>query len=71
MENKDVKLEVSLKPGESKSICTCGHSKILPWCDDSHKEVNLREGTNYHSLKLEEAQDGTIYASSKNWKNKE
>ena len=66
-EQESLKLELKLKPGERCSICTCGHSKTLPLCDNSHREVNLREGTNYHSLKIEE-QDGKIYLSSTNWK---
>ena len=32
--------KVKLKAGEKCSFCTCGKSKNLPYCDDSHRKFN-------------------------------
>ena len=44
--------EVILEAGKQFSICTCGQSKNLPFCDSSHKKINEERGTSYHSLKI-------------------
>ena len=63
-------VEVILKAGKRYSFCTCGHSNKLPFCDDSHGQVNAERGTNYCSFKITPESDITIYVSSKNWKQK-
>jgi len=62
--------KVVLKAGQKCSICTCGHSKNLPYCDDSHKTVNEEKGTSYRSLKIWPQEDITLELLSKNWKDK-
>ena len=61
--------EIKLAPGETCSICTCGHSKELPFCDDTHKIINEQEDTEYKSLKINNPTDKEIIikASSSNW----
>ncbi len=66
-------LEVIRRPKQEVSMCTCGHSKTLPLCDDSHREINEQQGTNYKSFKLYNPSNETIidkvYCS--NWKKPE
>ena len=59
--------KVILKAGQKFSVCTCGHSKVLPLCDDTHKEINEEKGTSYRSLKIWPQEDITLDLSSKNW----
>ncbi|MEK6826738.1 MAG: CDGSH iron-sulfur domain-containing protein, partial [Nanoarchaeota archaeon] len=33
-------IEVKLKAGLTYSFCTCGASNKIPFCDDSHRQVN-------------------------------
>ena len=60
--------EVVMKAGRRYKLCTCGESKILPFCDDSHRQLNEDKETNYHSIKIFPKEDTTIYVTSKNWK---
>ena len=66
-ENTEKSKKVVMKFGRRYKLCTCGESKILPFCDDSHRELNKREGTNYKSIKISSENDTTIYVNSKNW----
>lgn len=59
--------KVVMKAGRRYKLCTCGESKILPFCDDSHRELNEKEGTNYKSIKISPEKDTTIFVTSKNW----
>jgi len=59
--------KVVLKAGQKFSVCTCGHSKVLPLCDDTHKEINEEKGTSYRSLKIWPKEDITLDLFSKNW----
>ena len=60
--------KVVLKAGQKFSVCTCGHSKALPLCDETHREVNEEKGTSYKSLKIWPQEDITLDLFSKNWK---
>ena len=59
--------KVSIKKGETCKICTCGKSKILPFCDESHKELNEQNNTSYKSLRITPEKDITLDFDSKNW----
>lgn len=59
--------EVVLKAGNQYSLCTCGFSKVLPFCDETHKKVNEEKGTKYCSLKITPDKDVSIKAKSKAW----
>lgn len=68
--NKDVvegALEINLKAGGKCSVCTCGASKHLPYCDNSHRNLNEKEGTNYKSLKIVSSEETKLYVSSSAW----
>jgi len=59
---------VVLKAGQKCSICTCGNSKNLPYCDETHRTVNEEKGTSYKSLKIWPKENITLDLFSKNWK---
>ena len=63
----DELIKISLKAGKEYSICTCGNSKCIPFCDDSHRKINEEKGTSYKSLKILSQTDIGIYINSKNW----
>ena len=56
-----------MKKGTQYKFCTCGHSKIIPFCDESHKELNEKTGSGYKSLRIIPEKDIKINISSKNW----
>ena len=64
----DFKLIV-LKPGTKASLCSCGQSKTIPYCDHSHREVNEKNGTSYKSFKVKNSTDKDIElkVNSGNW----
>ncbi len=63
---KDSK-NLTLKKDMRYSICACGFSARLPFCDGKHKEINQQEGSNYKSIKIIPSEDVTINISSSNW----
>ena len=65
---KPIRITLKLKAGKKYSICTCGHSKNLPFCDNTHREINAEKGTNYRSLKITPHNNCVIYLSSKTWR---
>ena len=50
------------------SFCTCGLSETLPICDNSHREYNLKNNTNYKSLKITPDSDVNVEVKSSTWK---
>jgi len=69
METTEVKKHnLVCKLGKKYKICTCGFSKIIPICDDTHKEINAEKNTSYKSLKIIPDKDVSLQISSSNWK---
>ena len=60
-------VRVELKARRKYSFCTCGHSKNLPCCDNTHRKINDQQGTSYKSLKIIPEKDCIIYVFSSNW----
>lgn len=60
--------ELTLQPGKKYSLCTCGQSGRLPYCDNSHKKYNEETGSHYRSFKIFPQDEGIFYVSSSNWK---
>ena len=52
--------------GESTWLCTCGASKSYPFCDGSHKALNVSNGTTFkpRQLKNETEEETTFYVCS-------
>ena len=67
MEKPDNVIKIDLKAGKGYKFCSCGHSKTLPYCDNTHREVNEEKGTGYKSVKLFPESDITLSVYSKNW----
>ena len=44
--------KLTLKKDKRYKLCTCGTSKTIPFCDDSHKQLNEQTGSSYKSLKI-------------------
>ena len=60
-------MEVKIKASKQYSICSCGLSKSLPFCDNAHRTFNTSNNTNYKSIKIMPNKDVTIQVASSNW----
>lgn len=58
---------LKLKAGKKYSICSCGLSKSLPYCDNAHREFNKLNTTQYKSVKIFPKEDTEIIIKSSNW----
>ena len=61
-------MEIKLKAGKKYKICSCGLSKILPFCDNNHREYNTAYNTEYKSVKITPDKDTVIQVISSRWK---
>ena len=43
---------IKLKKNIKYSICSCGLSKKMPYCDNAHRDYNKINNTNYKSVKV-------------------
>lgn len=59
--------EITVKKGKRYSICTCGASAVMPFCDGRHREVNESENCNYKSIKIISEKDTNIQVHSAAW----
>tara|TARA_B100000315_G_C14353622_1_gene485127 strand:- start:319 stop:519 length:201 start_codon:yes stop_codon:yes gene_type:complete len=60
-------MEIKLKAGKKYSICSCGFSNSLPFCDNTHREFNAENGTEYKSMKITPDNDTIIQVTSSRW----
>nr|MBC8474196.1 CDGSH iron-sulfur domain-containing protein [Cryomorphaceae bacterium] len=44
--------KIELQKHKKYSICFCGLSKTLPFCDHAHRKYSEKNGTNYKSVKI-------------------
>ncbi|MBC8303771.1 MAG: CDGSH iron-sulfur domain-containing protein [Pelagibacterales bacterium] len=59
--------EIELQKDKKYSICSCGLSKTLPFCDHAHREYNEKNGTNYKSVKIIADETVTVNMDSSTW----
>ena len=45
-------MKIKILPKKKYSICSCGLSKIIPFCDNAHRVHNCKYNTNYKSVKI-------------------
>ena len=62
-------VELKMKAGKKYSICSCGLSKSLPYCDNAHRVFNASNSTQYKSVKIILKKDAEIIMKSSNWGN--
>ena len=60
-------MEIKLYAGRRYSLCSCGLSKDLPYCDNAHREYNSKNNTNYKSVKVAPESDTVIDIISSTW----
>ncbi|MAO33674.1 MAG: hypothetical protein CMD14_01125 [Flavobacteriales bacterium] len=60
--------KIKLYKGKKYSICSCGLSKTLPFCDNEHRAYNEQKGTNYKSVKIIAQETVMIDLNSSTWK---
>ena len=58
--------KIELKKDKRYSICTCGLSNIMPYCDGNHRE-QIKNGCQYKSLKIISDQDVSLTLYSTTW----
>ena len=61
-------MKVKLESNQKYSICSCGLSKKLPYCDNAHRVYNSINGTEYKSIKLTPEIDIELEVRSSRWK---
>lgn len=66
-EEKSV-IKITVVKGKKYSLCTCGISLSLPYCDNQHRDYNQKNNANYKSLKIVSDSDGELEISSSLWK---
>jgi len=52
--------KIQLKKGQRYALCTCNQSNKYPLCDGLHREYNLKNNTNYKSIKIIPEADVTL-----------
>ena len=60
-------MEIKLKAGKKYSICSCGLSSSLPFCDNTHREFNAANNMEYKSVKITPEKDTIIKVTSSRW----
>ena len=48
---------IDLKKNTKYSVCTCGQSKKMPICDNTHREKNKNNKLKYKSIKIISSND--------------
>ena len=59
--------KIKLQKGRKYSICSCGLSNTLPFCDNAHRKYNEENGTNYKSVKIIAEETTEININSSKW----
>jgi CDGSH-type Zn-finger protein len=60
-------MKIKLKSGKKYSLCSCGLSESLPFCDNTHREFNAANNMEYKSVKITSEADTKIEITSSRW----
>ncbi|MAX11802.1 MAG: hypothetical protein CL710_05940 [Chloroflexi bacterium] len=63
-------MKIKLQQGVQYSICSCGLSNTLPYCDNAHREYNKKYGTHYKSVKITSDSTTNVAVECSNWQTK-
>jgi len=66
MENSNI-YKILLKKNIRKSICSCGLSNKMPYCDNAHRAFNEKNNCTYKSIKVISDKDVKIVLESSKW----
>ena len=58
---------IKIKKDKKYSICSCGLSDVLPFCDNNHRAYNSKNNCSYKSVKLLSKDDVNIKIICSNW----
>ena len=61
------RIRIKIKKNVKYSICACGLSKKLPYCDNMHRKYNEKNTCSYKSVKIQAKEDTLITVSCSNW----
>tara|TARA_Y100000588_G_C13468622_1_gene591571 strand:- start:152 stop:361 length:210 start_codon:yes stop_codon:yes gene_type:complete len=64
-------IRLKLKKDVKYSICSCGLTRKLPFCDNQHRDYNKKNNCSYKSVKIIPSNDIEIQVNSSNWNEKE
>tara|TARA_B100001115_G_C15824842_1_gene410592 strand:- start:1017 stop:1202 length:186 start_codon:yes stop_codon:yes gene_type:complete len=59
--------KIKLYKGKKYSICSCGLSKNIPFCDNEHREHNKKNYKNYKSVKIVTEENINLNINSSTW----
>ena len=62
-------MKIKVKANKKYSICSCGLSQKLPYCDNGHRKHNTENNTNYKSVKIFSENNIELDVSSSTWNN--
>ena len=64
------KYRIKLKKNVKYSICSCGLSEKLPYCDNGHRIINNSNNTKFNSIKVYCKKDVELELICKKWHDK-
>ena len=64
------KYRIKLKKNVKYSICSCGLSKKLPYCDNEHRKINNINNAKFNSIKVYSKKDVEVELVCKKWNEK-
>ena len=62
-------MKIKILTNKKYSICSCGLSKKLPFCDNTHREYNTENNSNYKSVKITSNKNIELDITSSTWDN--
>ena len=60
-------MDIKLKAGKKYSICSCGLSGVLPFCDNTHRTFYAANSIEYKSVKIISEKDTDVEITSSRW----
>ena len=64
-----ITIKIKIISNKKYSICSCGLSGILPYCDNAHRKFNSKNNTNYKSVKIISDTNIKLDIESSTWGN--